>query len=127
MAYDGIYDSTAPFMLGANVSDGTVGQYFDGQLDEWYIFAEALAEHEIEGLMTLTQQPIGGLSADNDGPTLLGDTTTLSTTITSGTGITYSWSFGDGNTSQVDTPTVHHTYAHIGTYTATVTAKGESL
>ncbi|MBN1580413.1 MAG: PKD domain-containing protein [Anaerolineae bacterium] len=122
VAYDHIYDSSAPFMLGADMSDGSVGQYFDGQLDEWYIFAQALSENEIEALMTLPQQPIGRLAAYNDGPTVLGKATVLSATITSGSGITYSWYFGDGSESETSVPVVSHTYAGVSTFTATVTA-----
>jgi PKD repeat protein len=51
VTYDTIYLSSAPFMLGANLQNGNVTQHFDGQLDEWYVFAQALSESEIENLM----------------------------------------------------------------------------
>jgi PKD repeat protein len=53
VTYDRVYDSSAPFMLGANLANGRVTQHFDGQLDDWYVFARALSESEIEGLMVV--------------------------------------------------------------------------
>jgi YVTN family beta-propeller protein len=38
-----------------------------------------------------------------------------------GTIATYSWDFGDGSTTQTASPTVNHTYASAGHYTATLT------
>ena len=38
-------------MLGANLDNGSVTQFFDGQLDEWRVYSRALSESEIEGLM----------------------------------------------------------------------------
>jgi beta-galactosidase len=51
VVFDSINVSTAPFMLGANMSNGSVVQHFDGQLDEWRIYSRALSESEIESLM----------------------------------------------------------------------------
>ena len=63
---------------------------------------------------------ISGLTADNDGPTILGTTTQLTATITSGSNVTYEWDFGDGDS---DTgAVVSHEYAAVGTYTSEVTA-----
>jgi PKD domain/Immune inhibitor A-like, MAM domain/IPT/TIG domain len=64
--------------------------------------------------------PIAGLVATNDSPTLLGDPTFLTATITAGTNVEFVWDFGDGitMTGQV----VSHTYSAAGTYTATITA-----
>jgi PKD repeat protein len=64
--------------------------------------------------------PIEGLTAVNDGPTQLGDTTTLTATVTSGTNVQYEWDFGDGIT--MTEQVVEHIYQATGTYTATVTA-----
>jgi PKD repeat protein len=63
---------------------------------------------------------ISGLSAANDGPTILGNTTRLNATIATGNGVTYEWDFGDGTngTGQV----TFHNYAAAGTFTAEVTA-----
>lgn len=63
---------------------------------------------------------ITGLSATNDGPTILGDATTLSATVSTGTNVTYSWDFGDTHTGSG--AVVAHTYAEPGDYLATVTA-----
>lgn len=63
---------------------------------------------------------LAGLTATNDSPTQIGDTTALSATITTGTNVDYAWAFGDGNSG--NGANVIHTYAAVGTYTATVTA-----
>jgi hypothetical protein len=64
--------------------------------------------------------PISGLTAANDGPTVLGNPTELTATITDGNNVTYEWDFGDGDS---DTgAVVSHQYAAPGTYTAEVTA-----
>jgi len=64
--------------------------------------------------------PIAGLSAVNDSPTIVGNDTTLTATITSGSDVTYNWDFGDitGDIGAV----VTHTYPSAGIFTATVTA-----
>lgn len=67
-----------------------------------------------------TDVRIAGLQATNDGPTALGETTTLSAAVAAGTNITYTWAFGDGGIGSGATAT--HTYAGVGSYTATVTA-----
>jgi hypothetical protein len=67
-----------------------------------------------------TQEPISGLSAENDSPTILGETTLLTATVISGTYVLFEWDLGDGIT---DTgAAVNHIYPDIGIYTATVTA-----
>jgi uncharacterized repeat protein (TIGR01451 family) len=71
-------------------------------------------------VVTITEEPITGLVAVNDSPTLLGNTTGLTATITAGSNVTYTWAFGDGSG---DTGAeVTHTYPATGTYTALVTA-----
>lgn len=75
-------------------------------------------------LITITDQPISGLAAFNDSPTLLGEVTTLSATVTGGTNVVYTWEFGDGTTGIGQVLT--HTYAEVGVYTATVTATNTS-
>ncbi len=70
--------------------------------------------------ITITDASIAGLAASNDSPTLLGSVTTLTATITGGSNVTYTWSFGDGAYGRGDV--VLHTYPDVGVYTAMVTA-----
>jgi hypothetical protein len=51
IAYDSVFQSNAPFMLGANLGEGQVVQHFDGQLDEWRAYDRALSQAEIQSLM----------------------------------------------------------------------------
>lgn len=72
------------------------------------------------GTGVMADQPINGLAASNDGPTVLGATTTFSATVAGGGNVSYAWDFGDGNGNTGAGPA--HIYAATGTYTATVTA-----
>jgi CSLREA domain-containing protein len=65
-------------------------------------------------------EPISDLAAANDSPTALGEATTLTATLASGTYVSYVWDFGDGMMGAGDVVT--HTYAAVGTYTAVLTA-----
>ena len=67
-----------------------------------------------------TDEPIVGLDAVNDSPTEIGQSTILTASITSGTNVSYSWDFGDGETG--NGAIVNHTYSAVGEYTAVVTA-----
>jgi hypothetical protein len=91
------------------------------------VYTATLTVSNTEGLLSVTStvtvvdvEPITGLQAFNDGPTTLGSPTTLSATVTSGTGVDYAWDFGDGNLG-IDRVTTH-VYLAEGVYTATVTA-----
>jgi hypothetical protein len=64
--------------------------------------------------------PIAGLAASNDGPTELGNLTTLSATVAEGSNVGYAWDFGDGGVGSGWI--VSHIYPAPGTYTAVVTA-----
>ncbi|MEW5986174.1 MAG: FG-GAP-like repeat-containing protein [Chloroflexota bacterium] len=66
-------------------------------------------------------QAISGLTASNDGPTPLGEPTTLTASITGGTNVLYEWDFGD-ESSHAFGQVVGHTYTAAGLYTAVVTA-----
>jgi uncharacterized repeat protein (TIGR01451 family) len=68
-------------------------------------------------------EPLAGLTATNDSPTLLGNVTTLTATITAGTHVFYTWAFGDGTTGSG--AVLAHTYPSVGVYTAVVTASNE--
>jgi PKD repeat protein len=82
------------------------------------------------GILTITQdssvivdEAITGLSAVNDSPTLLGNETTLTATITAGSNVVYGWDFGDESGVVSGTlAVVTHTYAVYGSYNVVVTA-----
>lgn len=63
-------------------------------------------------------QPISGLAASSSGPTSLGQPTIFTATVSSGSGISYQWAFGDSSSGSGDAPS--HTYAAAGQYIATV-------
>jgi PKD repeat protein len=69
--------------------------------------------------VTITDQPISGLTAANSSPTVVGNPTALIAT-GSGTNIAYAWNFGDGQTGSGNA--INHTYPAVGVYTAVVTA-----
>lgn len=52
VSYNTVFQSTAPFMLGANLSDGAAAQTFDGLLDEWRVYNRVLSQSEIQTLMS---------------------------------------------------------------------------
>jgi PKD repeat protein len=68
----------------------------------------------------IVDEPIVELVAYNDSPTVLGNATTLTATITAGSNLTYTWAFGDGTWSSGAVLT--HTYPAVGSYVAVVTA-----
>jgi hypothetical protein len=72
----------------------------------------------------IVQEVITGLTLANDGPTLLGQLTTFSATITSGNNVAYEWDFGDG--SGGTGPLQTHTYQNVGVYTAQVMVTNNS-
>ena len=63
---------------------------------------------------------ISGLTVANDSPTVLGFTTHMTATITSGSDVQYEWEFGDGASGFGALGA--HIYPATGTYTATVSA-----
>ncbi len=122
VTHSNIFTSTAPFMLGANLQNGNVVQHFDGQLDEWRVYAEALDQGEIQALMNEIYTPITGLTLTSDMPTPVGYTTTFTAAAVTGDNISYSWDFGDDTSTISNTPTVTHTYNEIDEYTVIVIA-----
>ena len=126
---------TATVAAGTNVSytwslgDGTVG---DGAaVAHTYpavgLYAAVVTASNAAGRLTattwvtVTDVPLAGLAAWNDGPTVLGHPTTLTATLTAGTNVTYTWALGDG-TFVLGPSAFTHTYPAAGPYTATVTA-----
>jgi hypothetical protein len=51
VTYNTVFNSTAPFMLGASLLDGAAAHGFDGLLDEWRIYNRALSQSEIQALL----------------------------------------------------------------------------
>ena len=68
----------------------------------------------------VTDVAIAGLSATNDSPTEVGGTTTLTASVSAGSNVVYTWSYGDGETGSGAVAT--HEYEAVGTYSAVVTA-----
>ena len=98
--------------IGCTQESGGLNCAVETPFDTEYVVVEATASGE--------DSEIVGLAATNDGPTVRGNVTGFSATITGGTNVSYSWDFGDGNSGSGATPS--HTYGASGTYTATVTA-----
>ncbi len=73
-----------------------------------------------EVVVDVCNQPISGLTATSDSPTLLGNTTQFTATLATGGGVSYQWGFGDGQIGSGTNPT--HTYTGVGSYIAVVTA-----
>ena len=67
--------------------------------------------------VSCTKTPVAEFSVDNDNPKTGEEVTFTNSTVD---GVSYSWDFGDGETSDVENPT--HTYESFGDYTATLTA-----
>ena len=63
---------------------------------------------------------ISGLTAVNDGPTILGAATQLSASIMNGSNVSYEWDFGDSTSGSG--AVTSHAYSAPGEYTAEVTA-----
>jgi PKD repeat protein len=63
---------------------------------------------------------ISGLTIQTNAPTVLGQTTNFTVSLVTGSNVTYSWDFGDGNSASG--ATVANTFAVAGTYTVTVIA-----
>jgi hypothetical protein len=78
----------------------------------------SIASHTVQ--VDVCNQPIQGLTATSNAPSLLGNATQFTATITSGGGVSYIWDFGDGQLGSGANPT--HTYPSVGSYVANVTA-----
>ena len=75
---------------------------------------------EVATTIVLIEEPISGLAATNDSPTLLGLTTTLTAAVQAGSNVVYTWDMGDGTLAEG--AVVEHIYPAVGVYTAVVTA-----
>jgi PKD repeat protein len=89
------------------------------------IYTATLSAENTAGVMStdtvvsILDAPVSGLVAANSSPTAPSDVTRLTATVTSGTGLVYSWDFGDGAVGAGRVIT--HVYGTTGSYTATVT------
>ncbi len=72
--------------------------------------------------IVLVDEVISGLAASADSPTLIGETTNLTGTISAGTNVAYEWDYGDGQPSAVETQAETWHQYEGGYYTATLTA-----
>ncbi|HRQ37884.1 MAG TPA: choice-of-anchor Q domain-containing protein [Chloroflexota bacterium] len=104
---------TEQFVVTA--TETITNQHYRVSADEGYIATGVIA------VVTQVEMPIGGLTAVNNSPTTLGQSTTFTAAISSGSNVTYTWAFGDGSTGF--SPVVSHTYTEAGSYTAVVTAR----
>ncbi len=74
-------------------------------------------------VISVSDAPITNITATNDSPTTLGQTTTLTATANGTPGAAvYAWDYGDGTPGSGTGPIVSHIYPLAGTYTAVVTA-----
>lgn len=120
VSYGQVYLSTAAFMLGASQYNGGSAAYFDGLLDEWRVYDQALSEGEIEALMSGSAPPVAGFTAAPLSG--LAPLTVTFTNTTTGEVAGYEWAFGDGATSVITHPT--HIYTTTGVYSVSLTATG---
>jgi len=93
--------------------------YTTEQIGAWVVTA-TIGNVSGTTTITVTDQPITGLSASNSSPTTVGSPTYFTATVSGGSNVTYAWSFGDGGTASG--ATAGHTYSAAGNYTAAVTA-----
>ncbi len=75
-------------------------------------------------VVSVRDVPIAGLQATNNSPKPVSSAVSFTATVSGGTGISYTWNFGDGNSGSG--ATTQHTYTSAGTYTAIVTATNTS-
>jgi subtilisin-like proprotein convertase family protein len=125
---------TATITAGSNIS--YTWDFGDGQLGSGVVVthtypatgaytAVVTASNPVNSLITSTvvtivDEPISGLTANNNSPTEAGRPTILTATITAGSNVSYTWAFDDGATGSG--ALVAHTYPLTGTYAAVVTA-----
>ncbi len=77
-----------------------------------------LASRADEVVITVTDEAIAGLRAQNSSPIAVQERVTFTAHITAGTNVSYTWDFGDGGSAVGQEVT--HVYTQAGTYTAKV-------
>jgi carboxypeptidase T len=128
VTYGQVYNTSAPFMLGADLESGQATQYFDGRLDEWRIYSRALSQSEIANLMwpptpTPTPTATGALTPTaTDTPTPSATPTATETSTPTGTPTQSATSTPTG--TPIPTETSSPTATSTSTASATPTATG---
>ncbi|HNB52033.1 MAG TPA: PKD domain-containing protein [Anaerolineales bacterium] len=127
---------TATVTTGENLSytwdygDGAIGNDFThiypdiGTYTATVTATNTINQAVASTLVTIFDQPISGLNLQTDSPTSLGAATTFTATIQTGSHVTFTWDFGDGESETG--PVISHTYAHEGTYSITLTASNSA-
>ncbi len=117
---------TGYWRAGNDVTWGSNSNNFNGQLDEFAVYPQALDASTIQSLYNLGKPlaanvpPTAAFTATSTGMSVALDATASSDT--DGTIASYAWDFGDGSTQVPSaSATASHTYATPGTYTVTLT------
>ncbi|MEZ4645059.1 MAG: PKD domain-containing protein [Chloroflexota bacterium] len=92
--------------------------------EDWVYFTYFNENEEGKIAVARPTWPVAELTAVNDSPTELGQSTQFTATVSNGSNVSYTWNFGDGSGGNGATPA--HTYvAEVGSYTAVVTASND--
>ncbi|MBN1484377.1 MAG: CehA/McbA family metallohydrolase, partial [Chloroflexia bacterium] len=78
-----------PFTWSFALASGSGSRYYYARA------VQADGDHSLTAPVW-TESPVTGLQAANDGPTSLGQPTTLTATISNGSSVSYTWDLGDG-------------------------------
>ncbi|MEW5985349.1 MAG: FG-GAP-like repeat-containing protein [Chloroflexota bacterium] len=114
-SYEWDFGDGSPPELGAVVTHTySLGSYTA------VVTASNLVSRATAEVSIVVEEPISGLVATNDSPTVLGNATRLQAQITAGTNVVFRWFFGDGQ--QGSKRVMNHVYPAAGTYVATVEA-----
>ncbi|MFQ5611303.1 MAG: PKD domain-containing protein [Anaerolineae bacterium] len=82
----------------------------------------AFESQSVTTAVNVRDVPIAGLTLTQGDSVVVGQTAVFTASISAGSGITYSWDFGDGTPPLVNGPQITHVYAAAGTYTVSVVA-----
>ncbi len=85
---------------------------------------QGLVSRAAQVVITVTDEAITGLRAQNSSPIAVRERVTFTAHITAGTNVSYTWNFGDGGQTSGQEAT--HVYTQVGIYTATVVASNSS-
>ncbi len=85
---------------------------------------QGLASSSSQVVITVTDEAIAGLRAQNSSPVKVQERVTFTAHITAGTNVSYTWDFGDGGSAVGQIAS--HVYTQAGMYTARVLASNSS-